>query len=162
MEKTHWKKLTNPNYLGSYAFQPDEEKVGIISKVVQEKVKNQDGKEEECLVCYFTGQLKPLILNKTNSKTIAKIHESPFIEDWKGKAIQMYVAKVKAFGERVDAVRIREFIPKLEKPELKIGTPRFEKALKSIAAGEITIEAIKEKMKLSKEAEDQLKTAITK
>lgn len=26
MEKTHWKKYTNPDYLGAYAFQPGEEK----------------------------------------------------------------------------------------------------------------------------------------
>lgn len=25
MSKTHWKKLTNPDYLGAYAFDPGEE-----------------------------------------------------------------------------------------------------------------------------------------
>ena len=46
MNKTHWKKLTNPNYLGSWCFQPGEEKVVTIREVKQEIVQNQNGKEE--------------------------------------------------------------------------------------------------------------------
>ena len=29
----HWKKLTNPNYLGSYAFEPGEEKPLTIREI---------------------------------------------------------------------------------------------------------------------------------
>ena len=39
-DKTHWKKLTNPNYLGSYAFQPGEEKTVTIKEVKRELVHN--------------------------------------------------------------------------------------------------------------------------
>ena len=105
---THWKKLTNPNYLGAYAFEQGEEKTGTIDYVKAEMVKNVEGKEEECIVCHFLEKnLKPLILNKTNCKTITKLYNTPFIENWAGKKITMQVKQVKAFGDLTDAVRIK-------------------------------------------------------
>ena len=110
---THWKKLTNPDYLGAYAFDPGEEKVGTIAYVREESVIGADGKKEDCTVAHFTEKdLKPLILNATNCKAITKLYKSPFIEDWAGKRIVMRVQQVKAFGEVVDAVRIKPEISK--------------------------------------------------
>ena len=103
--KTHWKKLTNPNYLGAYAFQPGEEKTVTIKEVKRENVQNQKG-TEECTVAYFEEDIKPLILNKTNAGMIAKVWGSPFIEDWTGCRIILKVKKVNAFGEITDAVRV--------------------------------------------------------
>lgn len=111
MEKTHWKKLTNPDYLGAYSFQKDEEKILTIGRVRQEIVVGTDGKKEECTVARFQENEKPMILNATNCKTIAKIYNTPFIEEWVGKRIQIYVTQVKAFGDVVDALRIREKVP---------------------------------------------------
>ena len=110
MNKTHWKKLTNPNYLGSWSFQPGEEKTVTIKEVKQEIVKNQNG-SEECTVVYFEEDIKPLILNKTNAEMIAKVWGTPFIEDWKGLQIILKVKKVSAFGEMVDAVRVANTRP---------------------------------------------------
>ena len=56
-----------------------------------------------------------MILNVTNCKTIAKIYDSPYIEDWIGKYITVYSAKVKAFGETVEALRIRPKVPSMKK-----------------------------------------------
>ena len=103
--KTHWKKLTNPNYLGAYAFQPGEEKTVTIKEVKREAVQNQKG-TEECTVAYFKEDVKPLILNKTNAGMIAKVWGTPFIEDWGGCKIKLKVKKVSAFGEMTDAVRV--------------------------------------------------------
>ena len=108
--KTHWRKLTNPNYLGSWSFQPGEEKTVTIKEVKQEIVKNQNG-SEECTVVYFEEDIKPLILNKTNAEMIAKVWGTPFIEDWKGLQIILKVKKVSAFGEMVDAVRVANTRP---------------------------------------------------
>lgn len=105
MSKTHWKKLTNPNYLGSYAFQPGEEKTVTIKEVKREIVQNQNGKEE-CTVAYFVEDIKPLILNKTNADAIAKVWGTPYIEDWANRKITLKVKRVSAFGEMVDAVRV--------------------------------------------------------
>lgn len=110
---THWKKLTNPNYLGSYAFQPGEEKPVTISRVCTEEVTNpaEPEKKESCIVAYFQQPEKPLILNKTNCKAIERITGTPDIEQWPGAGIILCVQKVPAFGELVEAVRIRPVKP---------------------------------------------------
>lgn len=108
---THWKKLTNPNYIGSYAFQPGEEKPVMIKSVGQEEVTNPEGGKELCIVAHFQQPEKPLILNKTNCKAIEKISGTPDIERWPGVGIILYVQRVKAFGDLVEAVRIRPVKP---------------------------------------------------
>lgn len=106
---THWKKLTNPNYLGSYAFENNKDLIGTIKVVRNEIVTGDGGRKEECTVCYFTENIKPMILNKTNMKTIAKLLGTPFVEEWEGKKIQIYVdPKVKFGSEITGGLRIRE------------------------------------------------------
>lgn len=107
---THWKKLTNPNYIGSHDFQPGQELTVVIESVSNEMVKCFDGKgikEESCIVAKLRGAKKPLILNKTNCKIISRNLDTPYIEQWSGSSITLYVAKVKAFGESVEAIRIK-------------------------------------------------------
>ncbi len=112
MSKTHWKKLHNPDYLGAYALDPGQEPVYTIRSVQKETVTGSDGKKEECTVVRFSENVKPMILNVTNAKTIEKIYKTPFIEEWAGKKIKIYATEVKAFGDAVDALRIRPVEPK--------------------------------------------------
>ena len=105
--KTHWKALQNPDYIGAYAFQPGEEKTVTISTVQRETVTGPDGRAEECTVVHFVGDTKPLILNATNSKMIQKVLQTPYIEEWAGRSIVLGVETVSAFGERVEAVRVK-------------------------------------------------------
>lgn len=106
---THWKKLTNPNYIGAHDLQPGQEVKITIDTVSKEPVKGPDGKEEMCVVAKLKGTAtgKPMILNKTNMKIIAKVLDTPYIEEWSGKSVIIYAAKVKAFGELVDALRVK-------------------------------------------------------
>ena len=117
MDKTHWKKLENPDYLGAYALQPNQDLVVQIKSVGQEEVYNPtNNKKETCTVARFMDpKVKPMILNVTNCKTISKLYDTPYIEDWTGKYISIYIAKVKAFGETVDALRIKNKVPTIEK-----------------------------------------------
>lgn len=115
MSKTHWKKLTNPNYLGAYDFDIGEKRTLTIAKTVREMVTGPGGKKEECTVAYFQEPSKPMILNKTNCKTIEKLHHSPFIEDWSGKQITLKVEKVKFSGELVDGLRVDKQIVQPQK-----------------------------------------------
>ena len=108
--KTHYKSLMNPNYMGSFAFQPGEVKILTIKSVAKEMVQNQTGKEE-CLVIHFVEDELPLIANKTNCKTIEKLYGTAYIEEWVGKKIQLSVRKVQAFGDVVDAVRVMNAMP---------------------------------------------------
>ena len=109
---THWKKLTNPDYLGAYALEPGQDLVVTIKSVANEVVTGADGKRETCSVMRFVENVKPMVLNATNSKTITKLLKTPYIEQWTGRKIQIYVETgVKAFGDVVDALRIRPFLP---------------------------------------------------
>lgn len=96
-----------------------------------------------------------MIMNSTNLKQIAKLFGSPYIEDWAGKSIQLYTTPVKAFGEVVEALRVRPMIPQLTKPKLT-DTARAKEA---IAAKQITIEAIKARYDITTEQEKELTNA---
>ena len=108
---THWKKLTNPDYLGAYSLKPGQDIILTIERVQVEMVTSPDGKKEECMVCHWQEQEKPMILNITNAKMIQKLLKTPYIEEWSGRRIQICVERVKAFGEIVDALRVRNFLP---------------------------------------------------
>lgn len=129
-QKTHWKKHFNPNYLGSYSLDPGEERVLQIVELKDEEVTSPDGSKEVLPVLYFKDE-KPMVLNKTNAKTIAKVCKSDFVEDWKGHKIQVYTAAVKAFGEVTNALRIRPVAPKKE----TLNADRFQKMVVAIQTG---------------------------
>ncbi len=109
---THWKKLTNPDYLGAYSIEDGRDLVLTIKSVGVEQVIGTDGKKEDCVVCHWAENAKPMILNSTNMKMITKILGTPFIEQWAGHKIQIGVERVKAFGDVVDALRVRKQLPK--------------------------------------------------
>lgn len=111
---THWKKLTNPDYLGTYSLEDGKDIVLTIERVQVETVTGPEGKKEECMVCHWAEREKPMILNSTNAKMIQKLLKTPYIEEWSGHKIQIGVEMVKAFGEVVDALRVRNFLPTLE------------------------------------------------
>lgn len=109
---THWKKLANPNYLGAYSLENGKDIILTIKNVRQEEVIGTDGKKEGCIVCYWVEPEKPMILNATNAKMIQKLIGTPYIEQWAGHKIQIGIEKVKAFGDIVEALRVRNFLPK--------------------------------------------------
>ena len=115
---THWKKLTNPNYLGAYSIEDGKDLILTIKYVQEEKVTGTDGKKDDCVVCHFVDNAKPMILNATNMKMITKLYKTPYIEDWAGKKIQIGIEKVKAFGDIVEALRIRNKIPNVQPAKL--------------------------------------------
>ncbi len=115
--RTHWKKLTNPNYLGAYSIENNQDLILTIKNVREERVTGPDGKKDDCVACYFYENVKPMILNATNMKMITKLYETPFIEEWTGKKIQVGIEKVKAFGDIVDTLRVRKVIPQTEHSE---------------------------------------------
>ena len=108
----HWKENFDYKFTGAYELNPGEEKTLKIESVGREDVIGSDGKKQSCLVARFVGKdKKPMILNKTNCKTIERLY-TPYVENWVGKEITVFSAEVKAFGDTVDALRIRPTIPK--------------------------------------------------
>jgi len=155
--KTHWKKLENPDYIGAYSLDPGKDLTVTIEKVVREMITGTGGKKEECSVAYLTGQ-KPMILNRTNQKTIAKVLGTPYIEEWTGKQVTLYIAHIKAFGEdNVECLRVRPNAPAQKLPELLPSDKvNFEKVVTALQNG-FTIEQVKSKWTISASTQQQLK-----
>jgi len=107
---THWKQLTNGEYFGSHdLFESDNQYREIIVTLVtveKKAVPGADGKKSDCIVA-TTKETKPIILNKTNCKTITRLLGTPAIEKWAGQQVKIGVDKVKAFGDVTDALRVR-------------------------------------------------------
>lgn len=151
--KTHWKKLTNPNYLGAYSLMENEERTVTITKVVREIVTGEGNRKEECTIAHLVGE-KPFILNKTNCKTLEKVFGTPYIEEWSGRQCVIYAAKVIAFGEETEALRVKRVTPAL--PELSPSNPKWQGAVKALSTGDVTIKWIKDRYTLTPEFETQL------
>lgn len=152
---THYKKLRNPNYIGSYELMTGGEPIELvvtIERATKEMVQNGD-KKEEAMVVYLKGQ-KPMIVNATNAKAITSALGTPYVEEWSGKRITLYVARIKAFGETVDALRVRKYAPGL--PELTASHPKWNDAIQALKAKNTTIEQIKKSYLLSSENEKLL------
>jgi len=109
--KTHFRKAFNSPYLSSADIVDSNEL--IISHVILEADKTKRTKDQ-FNTAYFTEkflrdgeQLKPMILNATNSKEIRNITGSPFIDDWQGVRVVVYVDKNVKFGrETMEGLRI--------------------------------------------------------
>ncbi|MCU7381038.1 hypothetical protein [Hominibacterium faecale] len=124
MSKTHWKKLNNPDYLGAYALNPGEDLILTIERAGKEAFTGTSGKKEDGLLIHFReSDAKPMICNSTNAKAITKVAGTPYVEDWKGVRIALYSQEVSAFGETVDALRVRPFPPKEDILCAECGSP---------------------------------------
>lgn len=122
LDKHHWKKFINPDYLGAYSLDNGQggysDIVATIASVKVENVTGADGKKEDCMVMRFketrigTVDMKPMIVNVTNAKALEKLFKTPYVEDWSGRKVSIGVESVKAFGDVVDALRIRKTLPR--------------------------------------------------
>jgi hypothetical protein len=143
---THWKKLVNPDYIGAYSLEDGKDLTVTIMEVKREMVTGTGGKKEECTVAYLKGQ-KPMILNRTNCRTIQSIYKTPYIEQWKGKQVTLFISTTKLKGEEVECLRIRNTAPAL--PELSPVSPKWAGAVKALQENQTTIEAIEKVYTLS-------------
>jgi len=148
--KTHWKKSFDSPYIGSWDLDEYKDLTLTIQEAKSEMTK--DLKENSIKnVIYFQEDYKPMIVNSTNSKMIKNICGSPYLEDWKGCRITLFVKEVRAFGENHDALRIREKTKEL--PTLTKDHPKFLDVRKAVQCGNFTINQVKTKYKLTKEIE---------
>lgn len=98
----------NPNFLGSWdLYDSPNQKIQVtIAKIQDEEIVGQQGKSEGATVCYFVENCKPMILNLTNKKTLARLFKTKDSNKLIGKRIEVGYEKVKAFGKISDALRI--------------------------------------------------------
>lgn len=153
-DKTHWKRLINPAYLGAYSLPPGRDMTVRIVSVGLEQVKGVDGKVEECTVARLHNE-KPFILNRTNSKSIAKLY-GPYIEDWAGKDITLFATKTKVGGEVVECLRVRPAVTPRTAEKPALGASRFKAALASVASKERTADFVRKHFHLTDQQEREL------
>jgi len=116
---THWKNLANYDYLGAYSLKNGKDKIVTIKEIKQELVTGNGGRKENCIVAHFSDEEKPMILNKTNCKTIQKVYSTPLVEEWVGKKIVLFASTTSLAGETVECLRIRPYPPVADKPAPK-------------------------------------------
>ena len=76
----------------------------VISAIELREMEN-NGRKERKLELQFQGRDKSLLLNKTNSDTIAYIH-GPDTDAWIGKEIVLFPTMVDFQGRSVEAIRV--------------------------------------------------------
>ncbi len=111
MSLTHWKQYQDDNTLGAWIFEQDKDIIATIKDVKYEDFVGADKKKGKKRICYFKEFEKPMVLNSTNSATISAIYNTPYMEQWVGKKIQLYKDKIRAFGEDRECIRIRKWDP---------------------------------------------------
>ena len=159
MRKTHYKQLRNLDYAGAYLLDPNRDTVVTITKVEQREIYDPENPRNKklCLVAELK-EIKPMVVNSTNGKAITIALGTPYIEEWVGKKIALYIAKIRAFGDSVEALRVRPVAPEpTVKPELKEGTEQFNNAYQAVISGNYTLKEVEKKYILS----DKVKQLLT-
>ena len=82
--------------------------VTIGEAVYEEFTDPQTKRVEQKPVLHFQGsETKPMVLNKTNWKTIAQVLGTDETDDWTGKKVALYATEVESFGQMVLGIRVR-------------------------------------------------------
>ena len=156
-EKTHWKRLINPEFIGAYSLPDGQDLTVVIDFVQLQEITGTGGKKEDCTVAHLQGE-KPMILNVTNSKSIAKLY-GPFIEDWAGKRITLFASTTRLAGETVECLRVRPKVSdRVAKP---ISDARLDEAIKAIKGGTYTTDKLRTNHRLTTEQETKLQDALS-
>ena len=162
MEKTHWLKNPNKNYLGHWDL-PDNDLILTIKSAGWEEVidptkrEGQKDYSQSKRVVHFEENYKPLICNQTNAISIYKSTGIRFLEDSQGAKIKLFI------GEEIDrknkitveCVRIRHD-KVIAKEDLNPNHKSWSTAKEAYHKGSFTIEQIKGKYLLTLENEKLL------
>ena len=98
-------------YLGSWDVM-DGEIVLTIADFKEEMVEGDGGRKQKKCILYFAEQdVKPLVCNLTNRKTLARLYHTTDSTKLRGKLVKIGTDQVKAFGGIHDALRIRNVVP---------------------------------------------------
>lgn len=108
---THWKSLMDRKYLFAFDLE-GKDRTLTIERVVAGELEGEKGRKTKKPLCYFAESKsgKPLALNATNSKAIAKLYGND-IEGWVGKRITLYPTTTEMGGETVECIRVRTRVP---------------------------------------------------
>lgn len=157
--KTHYRKAFDSPYLSSADIV--EPTVLTIARAVLEKDKTKKT-GDVFNTAYFEERelrpgekLKPMILNATNSKTMKGITGSPFLEDWSGVKVTVFVDKNVRFGkESVEGLRISP--ARITKPLLTPDKTQAWNNAKAAFKRDGSLDAVMARMDISEVHRNQL------
>lgn len=114
-------------YLGAEDIEPNTEPVLTIDRLYNGPITLARGKERHDVITFreervpgSINQVRPLVLNATNRKTLRKIYKSVTAENLEGKQIQLYLehnVRDPSTGDKVDGIRIRPRVPETKRAD---------------------------------------------
>lgn len=158
--KTNWRKHDKTDFLGAV----DVDEMGVkevtltIENVLWKDVKIR-GKQEMHRIATFKENVKPMILNVTNSKAIKKVVNSQYLEDWIGLEVVIYIKEgVRMGADITEALRIRSVKKITNKPKVKkvMSDEGFVSAIEAIELGSVKKEAIISQYQLTEKQLEKL------
>lgn len=116
----------NSEYMGAEDFEPDSSPVLTIKALYNAKITLARGKEQHDVIVFeeetvpgCINQVRPLVVNATNRKTLRKLFKGVTAEQLVGKRIQLYLqhnVRDPSSGDMVDGIRIRPTAPSGKAP----------------------------------------------
>ena len=133
-EKTHYRKAFNSPYLSAAdVVEPMTFQIKFVAlqedatKKTKDKFNTIHWVEKEIRA---GEELKPMILNATNSRTLKTLTGSPYIEDWAGTHVTVYTEQGIRFGrDTVEGLRISTEKLRIAKPALNQQGPQWANAV---------------------------------
>lgn len=160
MEKTHWLQNPNKNYLGHWDLPESGTLILTIKSANWEEVKNPIINTSEAKrVVRFQEDVKPLICNETNAKSISKATGVKYMEDSGGFKIELYRHNIidRKTKENIDCIRVRDRAPKVSKPVMDESSKNWDSLKERIKTdSSITIESIRKHYDITQENFDKL------
>ena len=153
--KTHYRKVFKSDHLGVADLEDLVETktplVFTIKQVRQEIGVKVAGRKGNFNIAYFQENIKPLVLNATNSKVMKHLSGgSAFVEDWSGITVGLYIDPSASFGGEVTGgVRINPN-PVQKRAELRPDMKAWGNAVEAFKR-DGNLEKVLEKMDVSEE-----------
>ena len=110
----------NSEYLGAEDLDPGSEPILTIKSLFNGMITLARGKENHDVIAFAEDKVaglnnvRPLVVNATNRKTLRKLYKAVDADTLVGKKIQLYIVhdvRDPSTGEKVDGIRIRDKIP---------------------------------------------------
>ena len=151
--KTHFRKVFKSDHLGisdlEDLLESGKRLIFTIKEAKQEYGIRVAGSLGDYNIIHFEEDIKPLVVNATNGKTLKKITGSPYLEDWKGFQIELYIdEKVSLMKEIVGGVRIKA---SKQKDQLTPEHYNWQKAKIQVKENDVSIDQIRKKYIITEE-----------
>ena len=114
-------------YMGAEDIEPGTEPVLTIKALYNGMITLARGKERHDVIAFSEesvpgsiNQVRPLVVNSTNRKTLRKLYKATSAEALVGKKVKLYLehnVRDPSTGDKVDGIRIRQIIPSDAKAE---------------------------------------------